>query len=114
VRNWRAVAALLVALLALAVLFGAGYLADTRGDVSWLQAAAAVPVAGLLSLFSLSLSGRARALHQRTLGRAGGSGLARVARFLGLLGLLLALTAALALGVFAVLETTDGLTKTPW
>ena len=113
-RNASSVFGLLVALLALAALAGAGYLARERPEISWLEAGAVIPVVGLLALFALSLASRGRALHQRSLGRAGGEGVASTARGLGLLALLLTLTAALALGVFAVLASTDGLTRTPW
>ena len=113
-RNPSALLSVLVALLALGALAGAGWAANTLAEVSWLQAAASIPVVALLALASLSLAGRGRALHQRTLGRAGGELVARLGRGLGLLALLLALTATLALGVLGVLVATDGLTQTPW
>jgi hypothetical protein len=114
VRNWSAFLGLLVALLALGVLGAAGYGASAYGEVSWLQAALALPASGLLALLSLWLAGRARALHQRTLGRAGGGRLAGTARALGGLTLLLCLTGGLAVGVFGILVWTDGLTQAPW
>jgi hypothetical protein len=114
VRNTQAVLALLVALLALAVLAGAAYAAIERPDVTWLEAGVAVPPAGFLALFSLSLASRARDVHQRTLGRAGGEATARLARALGLLALLLTLSAGIAFGVFGILVATDGLTEPPW
>jgi len=46
---------------------------------------------------------RARLAHDRSLGRVGGRVLATAARLLGGLALLLAITGALAFGVFAVL-----------
>lgn len=113
-RNKSAVFALLVALLAVGVLGAAVAAARIVREISWIEAGAAVPPAALLALLSLSLARRARAVHQRTLGRAGGEGLARLARGLGLLALLLTVSAALALGVFAVLALTDGLTRRPW
>jgi hypothetical protein len=114
VRNTPAVLALLVALLALGVLGGAVYVARELIDVSWLEAAGAVPVAALLAVLALALAARGRARHQRTLGRAGGAAVVRTARGLGLLALLLSLTAGLALAVFGVLVWTDGLTHAPW
>jgi hypothetical protein len=114
VRNANAVLALLVSLLALGVFVAAGLTARMLPEVSWLQAFAAVPAAGLLALFALSLAARGRAVHQRTLGRVGGEGVARAARGFGLLALLLTVSGALALGVYAVLVTTDGLTQAPW
>ncbi len=113
-RNGRALFAFLFALVALAILAGAAYAASERPEVSWLEAGAAVPAAGLLALFSLSLASRGRAVHQRTLGRSGGERLARLARALGLLALVCAATAGLAFAVFGVLVATDGLTRTPW
>jgi uncharacterized membrane protein YcfT len=114
VRNVSAVSSFLLALLALGVLVAAAYAARELPEISWFDAAAAVPVAGLLAFFALALATRARAIHQRTLGRAGGDGLARTARGIGILALLLAVTAALALAVFGVLLATDGLTHAPW
>ena len=113
-RNASAVLSVPVALAALAVLAGAAYFAQTRPDVTWLEAAVALPGVALIAFLALSLAARARARHQRTLGRVGGEGLARLARVLAGLALLVTLTAALALGVFAVLELTDGLTHAPW
>jgi hypothetical protein len=104
----------LVGLLAVALLAAAAYAARELSGVSWIEAAGAVPAAGLLAFFALTLATRAQALHQRTLGRSGGEGLARTARGIGILALLLVLTAALALAVFAVLVATDGLTRAPW
>jgi hypothetical protein len=114
VRNGSSVLGLFLALLSLGLLAAGAYVARERPDVSWLEAAALAPLVGLLALVSLSLAARGRAVHQRTLGRAGGEGIAHAARAFGLLALLLTLTAGLAVAVFAVLETTDGLTKTPW
>jgi hypothetical protein len=113
-RNVSAVVSFLLALLAVGVLAAAGYAARERPEISWLEAAGAVPAAGLLAFFALALATRARTLHQRTLGRSGGEALARTARGIGILALLLVVTAALALAVFAVLVTTDGLTRAPW
>ena len=113
-RNANAAFSPLVALLALAGLAGAGYVAEARDDISWLEAAGALPVSGLLALLSLSLASRGRAVHQRSLGRAGGGAIARVGRGLGMLALLATLTALLALAVFGVLVATDGLTRVPW
>jgi hypothetical protein len=49
------------------------------------------------------LSRRARAEHQRSLGRSGSPHFVGVVRFIATVAFILALTAALALGVFAVL-----------
>jgi hypothetical protein len=114
VRNWKAFLAVVLALLALGVLAAAAYLARTDVRVSWLQAALALPAAGVLALASLALARRAYALHQRTLGRVGGRRLAATGRLLGALALLVTLTGGLAVGVFGVLVWTDGFSRTPW
>jgi len=106
--------ALLVALLAVALFAAAVYVARAYADVSWLRASLAVPVVALLAFVSLVLASRGYGVHQRTLGRAGGAGVAGTARVLATLALLLAVTAGLALAVFGVLVWTDGLTRPPW
>jgi hypothetical protein len=57
----------------------------------------------VLGFLALRLARRARFDYQRSLGRAGGVALATAARMLGGFAFLLAVTGALALGVFAVL-----------
>ena len=99
----KAAWALITALIALAVLVGAAAAARLMSQVGLLEAVPAVPLALVLALASVSLARRARFDHQRTLGRTGGARLAVVARGLGTLALIVALTAALALAVFAVL-----------
>lgn len=101
--NARAVWAFLVALLALGVLVGAAAAAQLSEQVGLAEGAPAVAVGFVLAVVSLSLARRARFEHQRTLGRVGGAGLATAARVLGLVALIVAVTAALALAVFAVL-----------
>jgi hypothetical protein len=103
VQNPKAAWALITALLALGVLAGAVAGARSFEAVGLYETLGAVPAAGLLALISLSLARRARWEHQRTLGRAGGTGVAALARVLGTVALLIALTAALALVVYAVL-----------
>jgi hypothetical protein len=102
-RNPKAIWAFLTALAALGVLAGGLLAAHLSGDVGLYQAIPAVPIGLVLAFVSLRLARRARFEHQRTLGRAGGAGLATAARILGGLAMLLAITAALALGVFAAL-----------
>jgi hypothetical protein len=103
VSNPRAVWAFVLALLALGVLLGAAAAARFMDQVGLSEAAPAVPLGLILSLVSLSLARRARFEHQRTLGRVGGSGLAAAARVIATVALIVALTASLALAVFAVL-----------
>ena len=102
-RNPNAVWALLTALLALAVLVGAAAAARLLSQVGLVEAVPAVPIGLLLAVASLSLARRARFESQRSLGRVGGGGLVTAARGLGTLALIVAVTAALALAVFAVL-----------
>ncbi len=102
-RNSRAVWAFVLALLALAVLIGAAAAGRLLDQVGLTEAAPAVPIGLVLALVSLALARRARFEHQRTLGRVGGGGLATAARTLGLVALIVAVTATLALAVFAVL-----------
>jgi membrane protease YdiL (CAAX protease family) len=101
--NPRASWALLTAVLALAALVGAAAAASVSADLELWEVIAGVPVGAILALVSLALARRARWEHQRTLGRAGGAARAGIARFVGTLALLVAVTAALALVVFAVL-----------
>jgi hypothetical protein len=106
-RNPAAVWALLVSVLALGVLVGGAAAAEYLDEVGLAEAVGAVPLGALLALLSLSLARRARDVNQRTLGRAGGTGLAAVARSLGTVALLLAVTAVVALAFFLVLILTD-------
>jgi hypothetical protein len=105
--NPKAFWALLLAVLALGTLAGGAAAARLTSEVGLAEAAPAVPLALLLALTSISLGRRATFEHQRTLGRVGGAGLAATARGLGTIALIVALTAALALVVFAVLTLAD-------
>jgi hypothetical protein len=102
--NSKAAWALITALLALAVLVGAAAAARLMSEVGLIEAVPAVPLALVLALVSVLLARRVRFDQQRALARMPGAGLAAVARGLGTLALIVALTAALALGVFAVLS----------
>ena len=106
-RNPAAVWAFVVSLLALAVLAGGAAAAEYVDDVGLVEAVGAVPLGGLLALLALSLARRAQKVNQRTLGRAGGTALAGLARGLGAVALVLALTAAVALAFFLVLVGTQ-------
>jgi hypothetical protein len=102
--NPKAAWALITAVLALGVLLGAAAAARLMSQVGLIEAVPAVPVALVLALVSVSLARRVRFDQQRALGRLPGARLAAVARGLGTLALIVALTAALALAVFAVLS----------
>jgi hypothetical protein len=103
VRNARAIWALLFALLALGALVGAAAAARVSDRIGFIEGVWAVPAGILFAILSLSFARGARGEYQRTVGRAGGAGLAAFARVLALIALLIGITAALALGVFAVL-----------
>jgi hypothetical protein len=103
VTNTKAVWALVTAVLAFAVIAGAIYTARYHGEVRLLDSLVAVPIAFAFALASVLLGRRARAEHQRTLGRSGSRGFLALTRLLGTIAFLVALTAALALAVFAVL-----------
>jgi hypothetical protein len=77
---------------------------ESREDLGLVNASVAVPVAFLFSVVAVWLSRRARRNYERTLGRIGGARMARAGRILGWLGIYIALTAAVALGVYAYLE----------
>jgi hypothetical protein len=102
--NPKAAWALITALLALAVLAGAAAAARLMSQVGLIEAVPAVPLALVFALVSVLLARRVRFDQQRALARVPGAGLAAVARGLGTLALIVALTAALALAVFAVLS----------
>ena len=106
-QNPKAVLAFLAALVALAVL-AAGAAAPRVVEGLDLEAAAAVPLAAVAGFAALSLAAGARRRHEVTLGRAGGGRLARAARALAVVALLVALTAALAFGVFVLLVVLEG------
>jgi hypothetical protein len=78
--------------------------AETRDELELVEAGAVVPAGFLFSVLAVWLARRARRGLERTLGRVGGARMARAGRILGWLGIYLALTAAIALGVYAYLE----------
>ena len=82
-------------------------LAQESETVELLHAAAAIPIAAVLGVIALVLGSRGRREVRFTLGRVGGDGLARAGRFLGGLAPYLALTAALAVGFYGLLNLLD-------
>jgi hypothetical protein len=101
--NGRAVAALLVGLLATARLPVAMVGSRYSGSYELLHAGFAIPVAVVLGGVAIGL-GRGALRHDDVrLGRAGGRGSARVGRALGVLGIALAATCAVALAVYGIL-----------
>jgi hypothetical protein len=108
VRNPKAIVAFLFALLALAFLAAGVVLPRIRDEIGPLEALVVVPAAFVSALIAIALARRARFDFQRTLGRVGGDGLAAAARLVGILAVLVSLTAALAVGVYAVLVLVQG------
>lgn len=107
VHNAKAVGAFAAGLLALAILAAAAALPRFLDSITPLRALVVIPAAVLLALVSIALARRARFDFQRTLGRIGGDGLALTGSVLGIVALLVSLTAALAVGVYAVLTFTQ-------
>jgi len=101
--NPAATAALLAGLLAVAALPAAIAFAQISARVRLTQAALGAPVAAVFGVGALLLARRARRRAERTLGRAGGLGVARGGRILGVLGLCLAASGAIAIGFYALL-----------
>lgn len=101
--NAKAVWALVTGLLGLGVFVAAAAAARHYDEIRLVDAVVAVPVALVLGLASVVLGRRAKTEHVRTLGRSGSRGFVWLARLVGAVALLLAVTAALALAVFAVL-----------
>jgi hypothetical protein len=73
-------------------------------QVSLLQATTATCASAVLGLAAVLLARRGLRNIERTIGRLGGEGTARVGRVLGLISLCVGLTAGLALGVYALLN----------
>ena len=64
----------------------------------------AVPVGAFLGFLAVILSRRARRRIQLTIGRSGGLRAARIGKAFGVLGMCSAITGALALGFFGLLQ----------
>ena len=101
--NTKAVWAVVAGLLGLGVFVAAAGAARYQDEIRLVDAVVAVAVALVLGVVSVVLGRRAKLEHVRTLGRSGSRGFVWLARFLGAVALILAVTAALALAVFAVL-----------
>ena len=102
-RNGPATASVLVGLLGVAALPAAVAVAELGDRIDLFQAAIAVPVAFVLGLVAIWLGRRGRRRFERTIGRVGGAGLARLGRWLGLLAVCLALAGAIAVGFYELL-----------
>jgi len=93
----------LLALVALAVPPVAFVAARRLDEATLLQATGATFASGLLGGLAMLLARRGLRNIDRTIGRLGGEGAARVGRLLGLISLCVGLTAGVALGVYALL-----------
>jgi hypothetical protein len=103
-RNDPARGAVLLALLGLAIPPVAFAAAHQLQRVSLLQATGATCASAVLGAAAILLARRGVRRIERTIGRVGGEGTARVGRLLGAISLFIGLTAALALGFYALLN----------
>jgi hypothetical protein len=90
-------------LLAVATLPAAIAATEQVNTLSLLEAGFAIPAAVLLALAAVIIGRRVRRRSRQTIAPLPGARTARVGRVLGYLGLYVALTAALAVGFYAVL-----------
>jgi hypothetical protein len=82
-----------------------GFLAARKLDqVTLVQATAAACGSAILGAAAIVLARRGLRNIERSIGRVGGEGTARVGRLLGAISLVAGLTAALALGFYALLN----------
>jgi hypothetical protein len=82
-----------------------GFVAARQLDqVTIVQATGATCASAVLGLLAILLARRAFRNIERSIGRVGGDGTARVGRLLGALSLCIGLTAGLALGFYALLN----------
>ena len=102
-RNPRATASLAVGVTAVAVVPIAIAASRFFDELTLVRACASAALAAALGLFAIVLARRGRETAQRTLGRSGGEGAARVGRWLGLIAIWLAATTGLALAFYGLL-----------
>ena len=102
--NPRAWWSLVCGIASIAAIPAGTLLARESQRVTLVDSSGSVLIAALLGWAAIVLARRARDRVQITLGRAGGSGVARAGRILGIVGLLVAGTAALALGFWGLLS----------
>ena len=102
-RNPRASASLLIGLVAVATVPLAIAASRYFDELTLVQSCASAALAALLGVFAIVLARRGRETAQRTLGRSGGEGTARVGKWLGVLALWIAATTGLALAFYALL-----------
>ena len=103
-RNDAARGSVVLALLGLAVPVLAYAAARRLENVTIIQATGATCASAVLGAAAMLLGRRGLRNIERTLGRVGGEGAARVGRLLGLISLCIGLSAGIALAVYAVLN----------
>ena len=103
-RNHAARASVVLALLGVALPVVAYAAAHQLSKVSLVQATIASCGSVVLGGAAVLLGRRGLRNVERTLGRAGGDGAARVGRLLGVIALCIGLAAGIALAVYAVLN----------
>jgi hypothetical protein len=103
-RNDAARGSVVLALVSLVVPVLAFAAARKLQDVTIVQATAATCGSALLGGAAVLLARRGLRNIERTLGRVGGEGSARVGRLLGVISLCIGLSAGIALAVYAVLN----------
>ncbi len=103
-RNDAARGSVLCAIVGLLIPLVAFAAAHQLDRVTIVQATAATAVSALFGLFAIILARRGLRNIERSIGRVGGEGTARVGRLLGGLSLCIGLTAGLALGFYALLN----------
>jgi hypothetical protein len=102
--NGRARASALLGLVATAALPATIAAAEVWGLLRLIEASAAIPVAFVFGVAAIVLARGARERVRRTIGRVGGERLAWVGRALGALGVALALSGAIAVGFYYLLQ----------
>lgn len=103
-RNSRAKWSLVVGLLAVLVVPLAIAASRYFDELTLVRACASAVLAATLGFYAVGLARHGRETAQRTLGRSGGEGAARVGRWLGLVAVWLAATTGLALAFYALLK----------
>jgi hypothetical protein len=97
----------LLGLLSLATVPVAVAVSNLSRRYELLDAAYAIPLGLVLGLAAILLARRARRRAARSVAGVRGEGAARAGRLLGLAGFLLAVTAAMAVGVYELLAAVD-------
>ena len=95
--NAPARASVVVGLLGAAALPAAIAASELRDELTLLETAWAAPIAFVLGVVAIWLARRGRRRFERTVGRVGGSGTARVGRWLGILAVCLAVAGGIAI-----------------